>query len=60
MKKILLSVMAAALVVTVSQAQEIKDREPAKQHMMKRHHRGDEFKNLNLTEDQKSKIQNLA
>ena len=59
MKKIMLSVFVAALVVTTSQAQDIKDREPGKHQMMRKHHRGEEFKNLNLTEDQKAKFKTL-
>ena len=59
MKKIMLSVFVAALVVTTSQAQEIKDREPGNHQMMKRHHDGEDFKSLNLTEDQKAKLKSL-
>jgi Spy/CpxP family protein refolding chaperone len=59
MKKIMLSVCIAALVATTIQAQEIRDREPGKHHMMKRHHRGEAFKNLNLTEDQKAQFKAL-
>ena len=59
MKKIMLSVCIAALVATTMQAQEIRDREPGKQHMMKRHHHGEAFKNLNLSEDQKAQFKAL-
>jgi len=59
MKKIMLSVFVAAIVITTSQAQETKDHEPGKHQMMKKHHRGEEFKNLNLTEDQKAKLKSL-
>lgn len=59
MKKIMLSVFVAALVVTTSQAQDIKDRESGKHEMMRKHHRGEEFKNLNLTEDQKARLKSL-
>ena len=59
MKKIMLSVFVAAIVITTSQAQEIKDNESGKHQMMKKHHRGEEFKNLNLTEDQKAKLKSL-
>ncbi|MGZ8558554.1 MAG: Spy/CpxP family protein refolding chaperone [Chitinophagaceae bacterium] len=59
MKKIMLSVFVAALVVTTSQAQETEDRKPGKHQMMRKHHRGEEFKNLNLTEDQKVKFKTL-
>ena len=59
MKKIMLSVFVAAIVVTTSQAQDIKDREPGKHQMMGKHHRGEEFKNLNLTEDQKARLKAL-
>jgi Spy/CpxP family protein refolding chaperone len=59
MKKIILSVCIAALVATTMQAQEIRDREPGKHHMMKRHHRDEAFKNLNLTEDQKAQFKAL-
>ena len=59
MKKIMLSVLIAAFLATTSQAQEIKDREPRKHHMMKKHHRSEEFKNLGLTEDQKTKLKAL-
>ncbi len=59
MKKIMLSVFVAAVVVTTSQAQDIKDREPGKHQMMKKHQRGEEFKTLNLTEDQKARLKSL-
>ena len=59
MKKIMLSVFVAAVVVTTSQAQDIKDRKPGKHQMMKKHHRGEEFKTLNLTEDQKARLKSL-
>ena len=55
----MLSVLIAAFLATTSQAQEIKDREPRKHHMMKKHHRSEEFKNLGLTEDQKTKLKAL-
>jgi Spy/CpxP family protein refolding chaperone len=48
-----------ALMATISQAQEIRDREPSKHHEMKRHHHGEVFKNLNLTEEQKTKFKAL-
>ena len=59
MKKIMLSVFVAAIVVTTAQAQDIKDRETGKHQMMRKHHRGDEFNTLNLTEDQKAKFKTL-
>ena len=49
----------AGLVATVSQAQEIPDRRTRKQQMMKRHHRDDELKKLNLSEEQKAKFKAL-
>ena len=48
-----------ALVVTTIKAQEPRDREHRNHQMMKRHHRGETFKNLNLTQDQKVQFQSL-
>jgi Spy/CpxP family protein refolding chaperone len=59
MKKILLSMLAATLVVAVSQAQEIPDREAPAHEMKQKHHRGEEFKDLNLSEEQKAKLKAL-
>ena len=49
----------AALVVATIQAQDTRDREHGNRQMMNRHHRGEPFKNLNLTEDQKAQFQAL-
>ena len=59
MKKIILSVLVSGLVITASQAQEVPDREPQKQRMMHKHHRDHEFKELDLTEEQKAKFKTL-
>ena len=59
MKKILLSVCMAALVITTMQAQETRDGEHRDHQMMKRHHHGEAFKNLNLTPEQKSQFKSL-
>jgi Spy/CpxP family protein refolding chaperone len=59
MKRIILSVLVAAAVVTTSMAQEIPDRKVAGHEMKRRHHRGDEFKKLNLSEDQKAQFKAL-
>lgn len=59
MKKIVLSILVAGLVAGTSQAQEIRDREPRKHRTMQRHHRGSEFKSLNLSEEQKTKMKAL-
>lgn len=56
MKKIMLSVLVATLIATSSQAQEIPDRKAPRHEMQKKHHRGDEFKQLNLSEEQKTKL----
>ncbi|MGK2861666.1 MAG: hypothetical protein ACSLE0_07010 [Chitinophagaceae bacterium] len=59
MKKTLFVALVACLVITTTQAQEVKDSKPGKHHMMKKHHRGEEFKNLDLSEDQKARIKSL-
>jgi len=59
MKKVMLGVCMAALVVTTIQAQETRDREYGNHQMMNRHHRGEAFKNLNLTQDQKVQFKSL-
>lgn len=59
MKKILLSMLAATLIAAVSQAQEIPDRKPPTHEMKRKHHRGEEFKKLNLSEEQKAKLKAL-
>lgn len=59
MKKIILSVLVVALVATTSQAQEIPERKAPHHEMKRKHHRGDEFKQLNLSEDQKTKLKAL-
>ena len=59
MKRIILSALVAVAVVTTSMAQEIPDRTAPNYEMKRRHHRGDEFKNLNLSEDQKAQIKAL-
>ena len=60
MKRILLSVLAAAVFTTAMQAQESKGREPGKHRKMERHYRGGhDFKSLNLSDDQKAKLKAL-
>lgn len=59
MKKIMLSVLVATFIVSASQAQEIPERKAPKQEMKRKHHRGDELKSLNLSEDQKAKFKAL-
>jgi len=49
----------AALVITTMQAQETRDGEHRDHQMMKRHHHGEAFKNLNLTPEQKSQFKSL-
>ncbi len=51
--------LVAALVVTTSHAQEIPDRKAPRHEMKRKHHRGDEFKNLDLTADQQTKFKAL-
>ena len=59
MKRIILSVLVAAAVGTTSMAQEIPDRKAPGHEMKRRHHRSDEFKKLNLSEDQKAQFKAL-
>ncbi|MEP7374834.1 MAG: Spy/CpxP family protein refolding chaperone [Chitinophagaceae bacterium] len=59
MKRIILSAVVAVAVVTTSMAQEIPDRATPKHEMKRRHHHGEAFKNLNLTEDQKAQFKAL-
>ena len=59
MKKIMLSALVVALVATASYAQEIPERKAPHHEMKKRHHRSDEFKQLNLSEEQKAKFKAL-
>ena len=59
MKKIMLSVLVAALVATTSQAQEIPERKAPPHEMKRKHLRGEEFKQLNLSEEQKTKLKAL-
>jgi Spy/CpxP family protein refolding chaperone len=59
MKKIILSVLVAAAVVTTSMAQDIPERKRPGHEMKRKHHRGDEFKKLNLSEDQKAQFKAL-
>jgi Spy/CpxP family protein refolding chaperone len=62
MKKILATVLAAALIGGVVNAQEIPDRKPDGVHRMagKGHrHQGFDMQKLNLTEDQKTKVKAL-
>ena len=60
MKRIILSVLVAAAVVTTSMAQDIPERKRPGHEMKRKHHRGgDEFKNLNLSEDQKAQFKAL-
>jgi Spy/CpxP family protein refolding chaperone len=60
MKRIILSVLVAAAVGTTSMAQEIPDRKGPGHEMKRRQHRGgDEFKKLNLSEDQKAQFKAL-
>lgn len=60
MKRIILGVLVAAAVGTTSMAQEAPDRKGPGHEMKRRHHRGgDEFKNLNLSEDQKAQFKAL-
>ncbi|MGZ8509025.1 MAG: Spy/CpxP family protein refolding chaperone [Chitinophagaceae bacterium] len=59
MKKIMLGVLVVALIATTSQAQEIPGRKAPHHEMKRKHDRGDEFKQLNLSEDQKTKLKAL-
>ena len=55
----ILSMLVATFILSASQAQEIPERKAPKQEMKRKHHRGDEFKSLNLSEEQKEKFKAL-
>ena len=59
MKKLIVCACAPVLVAIASQAQEIPDRRPGREEMMKRHHRGGGLDQLNLSEEQKSTLKLL-
>lgn len=59
MKKIILSAIVAAAVVTTSFAQETPGRKSPQHEMKRKQHRGGEFKNLNLSDEQKSQFKAL-
>src|SRR5687767_9376865 len=59
MKKLIVCVCVAGLMATLTQAQEIPDRKNRHQQNMERHHRGDELRKLNLSEEQKTKFKTL-
>jgi Spy/CpxP family protein refolding chaperone len=59
MKKIFLSVFAAALLVGVSQAQDSPEKKPRQHEAGRYHHRGENFKSLNLTAEQQTQLKAL-